>query len=237
MTQHLERLRVTCRGLQFAKVPALSDLAADCLDLVRLSGLTDAVLYLHISRGQESFGRKLSDYRSPNVIIRAAHPPAWPKSSYQDGVKVITLGDQRWSRAELKTVNLLPRVLAFEVAKSANAVEALWVDPDSTVHEGLSCNVFAWVNNLLVTPPLSGRVLAGITRSAIFEICRGAGIEFSELPLSLTDLYEAEEAFICSTTRQLMPVVSVDDRTIGSGRPGPKTQDLRRRYRDLVRSG
>ena len=147
---------------------------------------------------------------------------------------MITVEDQRWLRGDLKTVNLLPRILAFEHAFQADAAEALWVDPDGFVREGLSCNVFAWRSGTLTTPPLTGRILPGITRSAVLTLARRAGLTVAEARIPLTRLLNADEAFICSTTREIVPVVQVDEHPIGHGRPGSLTLDLYSHYKALV---
>ncbi len=144
------------------------------------------------------------------------------------------MADHRWTRSELKTVNLLPRTLAFEAAREAGALEALWVDGSGCVREGLSCNVFAWLDDSWTTPVLDGHILAGITRSTLLEVCREAGTSTCERCISIDELKGAPEVFISSSTRELMPVVRIDDDLIGDGRPGMRTLELLRRYRALL---
>lgn len=235
LKEHLERLDATCRGMRFANPPSPAAIETDCLELLDASGLSEAAFYIHLSRGNEGQGKTLEQFTRPNVVIRCEAPPDWPESYYADGIKLITMSDLRWSRGDLKTVNLLPRILAFEAAYQAQAAEALWVDPDGRVREGLSCNVFAWQSDTLVTPPLTGRILPGIPRSVILKLASDNNFDVRETPLLLDELLLADEVFICSTTRELIPVVSIDDSIIGNGRPGTRTVQLLDFYRALAR--
>jgi len=236
LTEHLERLLTTLTGMRFASPPTLEALAAECQRLIDASGLDEAALFLHVSRGPDGQGPALADATAHTIVIRCEAPPLWPACHYRDGIKLVTLDDSRWTGGALKTVNLLPRVLAFEAAHEAGAAEALWVDPDGCVREGLSCNVFAWIGGRLVTPPLTGRILAGITRSTVLSLVDAEGHPVVEDCVSVPAIQAADEVFICSTTREIIPVVQIDDARIGDGRPGARTMDLLAAYRRMARS-
>jgi D-alanine transaminase len=235
LREHLERLLATCEGMRLAAPPTCDALAAECQRLVDASGLGEAALFIHVSRGPDGQGPSLSDFTRHTVVIRCERPPAWPASHYTDGIKLITVEDSRWVGGALKTVNLLPRVLAFEAARDAGAAEALWVDPDGCIREGLSCNVFAWLEGRLVTPPLTGRILAGITRSTVLGLVDAQGHPAAEDCITVPGIRAAEEVFICSTTREIIPVVRIDDQLIGDGRPGARTRALLTNYREMAR--
>lgn len=236
LAAHIARLLASCRGLRFAAVPDAAALAQTCRDLVRASGLADASLALQVTRGPNRPEGALGLYDQPTVVVRVEPPPPWPAVWYMDGVALITVTEQRWAHNELKTVNLIPRILAFDDARARGAVEALWVGPDDAVWEGLSCNVFAVRGAALVTPPLGPHVLAGVTRGAILELAPAAGLEVREERLVRGDLLRADEVFIASSTREIVPVARIDGQPIAAGRPGPRTLDLHARYRALVRS-
>ncbi len=235
LREHLDRLLASLAGMRFAAPPTYETPAAACQRLIDASGLDEAALFLHVSRGPDGQGPALADATDHTVVIRCEAPPSWPASHYTDGIKLVTLDDSRWVGGALKTVNLLPRVLAFEAAHEAGAAEALWVDPDGCVREGLSCNVFAWIGGKLVTPPLTGRILAGITRSSVLTLVDAEGHPAVEDCISVPGIRAAEEVFICSTTREIIPVVQIDDTTIGSGCPGSRTMDLLAAYRRRAR--
>lgn len=233
---HLERLLNTCRGLRFAAVPDAAELARTCRDLVRASGFADASLAIQVTRGRNQGHGPLAAHTTPTIVVRVEEPPPWPAVWYVDGVALITVPEQRWAHNELKTVNLLPRILAFDDARAKGAAEALWVSEDGAVWEGLSCNVFAVEGGALLTPPLGPHVLAGVTRGAILELAPAAGLVVREQRLPRRDLLRADEVFIASSTREIVPVVRIDDETVGGGRPGPRTLDLHARYRAVVRA-
>lgn len=231
---HLQRLMATCQGMRFANLPTLEELEQQCLSLCQQSDLCEAAIFLHVSRGDDGQGKLLAEYTRPNIVIRCEAPPHWPETHYTQGVKLITVKDQRWLRGDLKTVNLLPRILAFEEAFQADAVEALWVDEEGFVREGLSCNVFAWLDDTLVTPPLTGRILPGITRQVILDLAGKQGAHALERKIQVDEILQAQEVFICSTTRELIPVVRIDQTAVAGSAPGARTLSLLDAYRHLA---
>jgi D-alanine transaminase len=233
---HVARLLHSCRGLRFAAVPDAATLARTCRDLIARSGLAEAALGVQVTRGLNGPTGVLSAYRTPSVVVRVERPPAWPAVWYEEGTALVTVPEQRWAHNELKTVNLLPRILAWDDAHAAGAAEALWTSPDGAVLEGLSSNLFAVFGAVLWTPPVGAHVLAGVTRGAVLELAPAAGLTVREERLPYEALRAADEVFTASSTRELVPVVRLDGAGIGAGRPGPRTLDLLARYRALVRS-
>ena len=135
------------------------------------------------------------------------------------GIAVITLSEFRWTRCDIKSIALLPSVLAYQAAKRAGANDAIFVDKDETVNEATGANVFIVTDSRLRTPPTSTRILPGVTRDKILEESRAAGIETAEERITKSELYAAAEVFLTSTTAVL--VVKVDGRQIGAGKTGP----------------
>jgi D-alanine transaminase len=153
----------------------------------------------------------------------------------EDGIAVITVPDNRWERVDIKTVGLLPNVLAKQAARSAGAYEALFVDAEGNVTEGSSTN--AWIvtaEGHLVTRPAASGILNGITRAVVIEVAAAEGLVVEERPFSLEEARRAREAFITAASTIVMPVVRIDDAAIGNGRPGTIATRLRARFHDLA---
>jgi D-alanine transaminase len=147
----------------------------------------------------------------------AARPPRLR----EDGISVITLPEFRWTRCDVKSIALLPSVLAYQSAKKAGAGDAVFVEDDGTVNESTAGNVFVVINGRLRTPPKSSRILAGVTRDKILEAARATGVPTVEERITKADLCAADEAFLTSTTAEITPVVAVDGKSVGNGKPGP----------------
>jgi D-alanine transaminase len=152
-----------------------------------------------------------------------------------DGVKVISVPENRWDRCNIKSVSLLPNVLAKQAAKEAGAFEAWFTEADGTVTEGSSSN--AWIvdnEGSLVTRDLNHSILAGITRARIIELANNLQIKVKERPFSLEEAKIAQEVFITSTTAFILPVSSIDNVVIGDGKPGSVAMRLRELYAEYI---
>jgi D-alanine transaminase len=149
----------------------------------------------------------------------------------EHGVAVITIPDIRWQRCDIKSVSLLPNVIGKQQAKEEGAFEAWQVSADAAVTEGTSTN--AWIvdrDGAIVTHPADSAILDGITRQAVLKVARAEGMKVVERPFTLDEALNAREAFLTSTTAAVLPVVTIDGRTIGNGAPGLATLTLRERY-------
>jgi D-alanine transaminase len=161
---------------------------------------------------------------APTVYAYAA--PIVPKVDPAVGVTAITVPDRRWSRCDIKTISLVANCLANQAAQEAGAFEALLVR-DGAVLEGSHTSLFAVFGGEIRTAPLTNYILPGITREALLEICRGAGIPAVEQPIQLEELLRADEVFLAGTTIEALPVVMLDGRPVAEGKPGPVTRRLR----------
>jgi D-alanine transaminase len=150
-------------------------------------------------------------------------------------VKVITVPENRWERVDIKTVGLLPNVLARQQAKEQGAVEAWFVDPDGTVKEGASTN--AWIvtaDGTLVTRPADSGILRGVTRTTVLDVAKKLGLEVEERGFSVEEAKKAKEAFITAATTVVMPVIAVDGVSVANGHPGEVTLSLREAFFDVA---
>jgi D-alanine transaminase len=158
-------------------------------------------------------------------VFLSASPLAVPDGVRASGAAVITIPDLRWGRCDLKTINLLPNVLAKQQAVTAGAFEAVFVR-DGVVTEGASTNVLAVIDGGLRTHPADHRILSGITREVVLELAGEVDIPVSEQPITAAQLAGASEVLLTATTADVMPVVQIDGRPVGPGRPGPVARRL-----------
>jgi D-alanine transaminase len=147
---------------------------------------------------------------------------AWafsPDHAAGDGERAITVPDQRWARCDIKTVALIPNCMANQEARDAAATEAIFVR-DGVALEGTHTNLFAVFRGVVRTSPLTNYILPGVTRAVVLELCGEAGFEVMEEPIFVDELYRADEVFIVGTTAEVTPIVDLDGRAVGAGRPG-----------------
>jgi D-alanine transaminase len=168
----------------------------------------------------------------PSVVVTARNLDlARAERSAAEGVAVITVPDNRWERVDIKSISLLPNVLAKQAAREAGAREAWFVDKDGGVTEGSSSN--AWIvtrEGKVVTRPLGHWILRGITRTVLIDVIAGQGLTLEERAFTVEEAYAAREAFLTSASQVVMPVVRIDGRPIGNGAPGLVATALRREF-------
>lgn len=228
---HFERLKHSAEAI-FLDIDA-DRIQEDAVELIRRSSSTEASLYIQISRGVAVRYHPFPSDSKPSVvmIVRPATAPA--ASLREEGVSCITVADDRWARCYIKSINLLPNILAKQQAVQAGCYEALYLR-DGYLTEGSSSNAYAIIDDVLWTYPRSNYILGGITRDVVLEIARADGIPVREEPVSLSDLRRASEVMVSSTTAEIVPVVSIDGMSVGEGRPGPFFERLYRQFQYLV---
>lgn len=232
---HRERLHRNLGEIGLAQ--ALKDHPLDEVlpELIGRSGIVEGMLYLQVTRGCAPRDFFFPEPLRPTVLAYVRGVPLPRPEEILAGVALHPVEDLRWARCDIKSTNLLASVLAKEEARKAGADEALFVGPGGVVREGGSSNVFAVLDGVLRTHPLSNRILGGVTRRHVLEIARREGYPVEERAFTLEELdvgFGREcEVFIASTLRDVMPVVKVGEVRVGNGRPGPVTL----RLADLVR--
>jgi len=222
---HWRRL---CRSLELLEIgnPWTESSFRELLsEILRRADPDSGIVYLQVTRGGAERSHVWQDDVPPVAFMYASAFRFPDEAMRHDGVAVITLPDARWARCEIKSVNLLPNVMAKKAAKRAGAVEAIFVDGDR-ITEGGSSNVFLVLNGFLVTHPKDQNILAGTVRDAVVELCREEGLPVEERAPLVSELARAEEVFLTSTTLSVLPVSSVDGRTVGEGRRGAITERL-----------
>ena len=234
---HTERLGRSLNELQMPMPMGAAALGIVMREVVRRNRLRNGLIYLQVTRGA---------YRRDHVI------PANPKLSLMmtarsmdvaavekrrsDGIAVVTLPDLRWGRCDIKTTGLLPNTLAKSEARKRGAFEAWLVDDDSMITEGTSAN--AWIvtrEGVLATRNLSHNILAGVTRAGVLTAIKSAaGVPFEERPFGVGEALNAKEAFITSASGGVIPVVSIDGKRLGDGKPGPVARKVHELYTELT---
>jgi D-alanine transaminase len=234
--EHLERLRRSAAALRIA-FPEV-DWAGLHAELLERNGLqaADATVYIQLTRGAPAARKHaFPPTGTPPTLFVLARPlaPLAPELLAR-GVAVITRPDLRWGRCDIKSVNLLPNVLANQDAVEAGAWEAVFVR-DGLVTEGTHTNVFAVVGGRLRTHPEGPRILGGITRTVVLQAAAAAGLPVDESPVAVAELARASEVLLSGTTAEVLPVTRVDGTPVGAGTPGPVARRLLEALRALTR--
>ncbi len=219
--EHLARLGRSLDAIELKNPLRVEQWTSIIDEGIQRSGFAEAIVYLQITRGYAPRHRGMPKDVEPTIVmtVRQLGPPA---AKIRDtGIAVITVPEFRWARCDIKSIALLPSVLAYQAAKKAGANDAIFVGDDDTVNESTAGNVFVVTRGRLRTPPKSTRILPGVTRDKLLEAARAAGIETAEERVIKAELYLAEEMFLTSTTAEVTPVVTVDGKQIGAGQPGP----------------
>ena len=233
--EHIERLNFGARELRFnqADFAYLIEVADR---LIRDNDLTrgDALIYLQVTRGAAPRQHRFPPPETPLTVYASARAFASKFDEQQNGINVILVPDVRWARTNIKTVGLLPNVLAQQEAMEHQASEAIFVR-DGFLMEGTHSNIFAVKSGEVITPPLSNHILSGITRRAVLELCDELSLPRSERPISKSEGLKADELFITGTTVEITPIVRIDGKPIGSGAPGAVTGRLQEAFRTMHR--
>ncbi|UVK36951.1 D-amino-acid transaminase [Mesorhizobium sp. AR10] len=236
MPRHLARLNRSLTELSIDWPVTKGVLPLLLREVVRRNHVTNGLVYVQVTRGVASRDFVFpADTLSSLVITAKKADPAAAAKRAETGIKVITVPENRWDRVDIKSVGLLPNVLAKQKAKEAGAQEAWFVDTDGTVKEGGSSN--AWIitgDGVLVTRPAEHGILRGITRTTLFEVAAKLGLKIEERGFSVTEAKAAREAFVSSATTIAMPVVAIDGAPVANGHPGSITLSLRQAFFDIA---
>jgi D-alanine transaminase len=234
---HLDRLDRSLRELRIAQPMSRPALKLVSRELMRRNGLSNGFLYMQITRGVAPRDHKFPKGAKPALVMTTRQMKPHGDQVLGEGLKVITVPDQRWDRCDIKSVSLLPNVLGKQAAVEAGAYEAWQVDGDGMVTEGTSTN--AWIvtpDNKVVTRDATHSILNGITRITLLELIRREGYELEERSFSVDEARAAREAFLTSSTSFVLPITQLDGKPIGNGHPGILTGKLRQHYLDYMQS-
>lgn len=237
MKRHLDRLDRSLGELAIAQPMSRPALQTVMREVIRLNRVVNGMVYLQVTRGvaPRDHAFPMPAVKPALVITAKRGDPAAAARRAEAGLKVITVPENRWDRVDIKTVGLLPNVLARQKARAAGAYEALFIDPDGTVKEGAATN--AWIvskDGCLVTRPADRGILRGITRATVMDVAAKMGLKVEERAFSVQEAKEAREAFLTAATMVVMPVVEIDGVPVANGHPGSVALSLRQSFFDVA---
>ncbi len=238
--RHMARLRRSLGELRIRMPMSLAALGIVLREVVARNRIGYGIVYLQVTRG---VARRDHAFPPPEVppsmvVTARALNKARNEALAAKGIAVVSMPDNRWGRVDIKTVGLLPNVLARQAALEQGARDAWFVDKDGAVTEGASTN--AWIvtqAGTVVTRPADHAILRGITRTVLFEAIKAQGLRLDERAFTLAEAYSAREAFVTAASQIVLPVVSIDGRVIGEGKPGPVATALRREFHRYAETG
>jgi branched-chain amino acid aminotransferase len=236
--RHLERLRRSADRLRIALPVADAELAARLDAVLEAAANEESYIRMIVSRGEGDISYRFERVNGPTVVMVVKPYEPVPARYYEEGCDVVIAAVRRNHRLALdpaiKSCNLINNILAMQEAQAKGALEPLMLNHDGDVAEGAGSNVFLVKGGGLRTPPLDAGILPGVTRALVLEQARELGIRIREETLRVADLMGADEAFITSTLKELVPVRAIDGAPVGSGGPGPITLRLLRAYREAA---
>ena len=240
LKEHIDRLFYSAKAILLEIPMAHADIMAATVETCRQNRIRDGYIRLVVTRGAGTLGLNPRSCKQPSVIIIAGKIQLYPQELYQQGMDIITVPTTRNLHSALnpaiKSLNYLNNILAKIEANNAGCEEAIMLNAAGFVAECTGDNIFVIKEGHLLTPPLSAGALYGITRRTVMELAAQAGLAVSEPDLTRYDLFNADECFLTGTAAEIMPVVKIDGRTIGAGKPGPVTRNLVTKYHTLTKA-
>jgi len=238
LDEHLDRLYESAKSVMINIPIDKKEMAEVVLETLRRNNLRDGYIRLVVTRGKGDLGLDPRKCPSAFVFCIAASIQLYPEEFYKKGLEVVTVPTRRnVSEAvnpRIKSLNYLNNILAKIEANLAGTLEAIMLNSEGYVSEATGDNIFIIKNGVLITPPVHMGILQGITRDTVMEIAREKGIKVEEKVFTRHDIYIADECFLTGTAAELIPVVKVDARVIGDGKPGPMFNDLLEAFRKLT---
>jgi len=239
LKEHIDRLFCSARAILLDIPLSHAKVMAAVVETCRKNKIRDGYIRLVVTRGIGTLGLNPNRCKNPSLIIIAGKIQLYPPELYQKGMEIITVPTVRNLHSALnpaiKSLNYLNNILAKIEANNAGCEEAIMLNAEGYVAECTGDNLFIVKGDELLTPPLSAGALYGITRKVVMEIASESGLKVSEPNLTRYDLFNADECFLTGSGAELVPVVKIDGRTIGSGKPGPVTQKLVTQYHALTK--
>ena len=240
LKEHIDRLFYSAKSILLTLPMAHADIMAAIVETCRRNRLRDGYIRLVVTRGPGTLGLNPNRCKNPSMIIIAGKIQLYPEELYQRGMDIITVPTTRNLHSALnpaiKSLNYLNNILAKIEANNAGCEEAIMLNAEGFVAECTGDNIFIVKEGHLLTPPLSAGALYGITRRVVMELAAESGLKVSEPNLTRYDLFNADECFLTGTGAEVVPVVKIDGRVIGTGKPGPVTENLVAQYHALTKA-
>jgi branched-chain amino acid aminotransferase len=239
LKEHIDRLFCSAKSLMLQIPLGHAEVMAAVIEACRRNRLRDGYIRLVVTRGVGTLGLNPKSCKDPSVIIIAGKIQLYPVELYERGMEIITVPTTRSLHSALnpaiKSLNYLNNILAKIEANNAGCEEAIMLNAEGYVAECTGDNIFIVTEGRLLTPPLWAGALYGITRRVVMELAEESGLKVTETNLTRHELFNADECFLTGSAAELMPVVKIDGRVIGSGKPGPMMKKLVEQYRALTK--
>lgn len=236
LTEHVNRLYESAHSIMLQIPHTKQEMTDIIVDTVEKNKVMNAYIRVVVSRGPGDLGLDPRNCDAPTVIVIVEELAIYAKELYENGLKVASVPNRRSSpdvlNPQIKSLNYLNNILVKLSSVQSGADEALILNNQGFVTEGSADNIFIVKNDVIKTPPVYLGALEGITRNAIIEIIKEKGYSFEEVPFTLHDVYIADEVFLTGTAAEVIPVVIVDERSIGNGKPGTITSELLQAFRE-----
>ena len=240
LNEHLQRLQHSLDGIKLRNPHSEGEWSLIFNEIIRRNNPEDQYLYLHITRGVAKRDHAFPVPPVPPTVFVLSNPLTTPPAEQlQNGIKCITVADNRWLRCDIKAIALLPNVLLRQAAVEAGCAEAVLIRDDTFLTEGAASNIFAVRNGTLLTPPKDNLMLPGITYDVILELAAANGIPFEVRKVMKEELFSADELLLTSSTKEVLAITSLDGNPVGNGKPGPVFARMHQLYqafkRDVMR--
>ena len=240
LAQHIDRLYNSAKAIMLEIPVAKEEMKGIVTDGLAKNNLSDAYIRLIVTRGAGDLGLDPDKCARPSIVCITDSIALYPKQMYEAGLKVITVPTHRTSMISLypqcKSLNYLNNIMAKIEAKMAGCVEAIMLNLDGSVAECTGDNIFIVKNGTVMTPDVMSGILEGVTRAAVMDIARSEGIEVIATRMARYEVFTADECFLTGTGAEIIPVVEVDRRPIGNGKPGKMTKRILEKFHELVRT-
>jgi D-alanine transaminase len=231
---HLMRLQNSLDGVRMANPHSSEEWRAIIEQLVARNGGGDQAVYLQVTRGVAPRDHVFPENTQPTAFAMSNPMQKVPAKYKENGIKAITVPDIRWQNCNIKAITLLPNSLLKQQAQDAGAQEALLIR-DGYLTEGSASNAYAVIDGTIFTAPKDEKVLPGITRDLVIAIAKTAGISIREEAVSEQQLFEADELWVSSSTKEILPITQLNGEPVGDGRPGPIWQKMDALYQQVKR--
>jgi D-alanine transaminase len=236
LERHLTRMKRSLAGIDITDI-SIDDVRDAIQGACEKSGLKGMLVYVQITRGVCPRKHNYPAGLKPTMLVTVREFPERPPEIFTEGVRTITFPDIRWLRRDIKSINLLPNILARQKAVQCGVYEAILVEEGGTVTEGAATNVFAVIDGVLRTHPTGPRILPGITRGLVIETAREIGIAVEERAFRRGEMFAADEVFLTGTGDEVLGIVEIDGEAIADGKVKPRTKALRHAYLNRVAEG
>ena len=241
LAEHLKRLQASLDGIRLPNPHSAAEWTKLISELVARNANEDQYLYLHITRGVAKRDHAFPQPPVPATVFMMSSPLLHPAAELlASGVSAVTAVDNRWLRCDIKAISLLPNVLLRQMAVDAGCAETILLrqesaSADSFMTEGAASNILLIKNNVLYAPPKNNLMLPGITYDVVLELAAANHIPFEVRKISKDELFAADELLLTSSTREVMPITTLDGKAVGNGKPGPMFARLHALYQDFKR--